>query len=197
MSDKAHMRKAELDISKKRIVQLHRILDGHLAKCLLAEIDAELVASQAAESEACDKLDEARKTIQALRQKLADAYNQRDEARKYGCPFPFKRRTECESDVRQLQQTRSLRSAKPTQRRETMNVNCVNERIPLQDLNDGDAFVDRDVYWIKTDHRVNKQADDKVGVVDLGSGSFVVWSGSVRVQRMPDLTVVNGDPVTK
>ena len=78
-----------------------------------------------------------------------------------------------------------------------MNVNCVNERIPLQDLNDGDAFVDRDVYWIKTDHRVNKQADDKVGVVDLGSGSFVVWSGSVRVQRMPDLTVVNGAPVAK
>ena len=80
MNAEAHMRKAELDISKKRIVQLHRILE----------------------------------TIKSLRQKLADAYNQRDEARKVAeCPFPFKRRTECESDVRQLQQTRSLRSATP------------------------------------------------------------------------------------
>ena len=72
-----------------------------------------LVASQTTESEACDLLAEARKKIKSLRQLLADAYYQRDEARKYGCPFPFKRRTECESDVRQLQQTRSLRSATP------------------------------------------------------------------------------------
>ena len=73
-----------------------------------------LVASQTAESEAYDKLAEARKTIKSLRKKLVDAYNQRDEARKVAaCPFPFKR-FECESDVRQLQQTRSLRSAKPT-----------------------------------------------------------------------------------
>ena len=115
MNAEAHMRKAELDISKKRIVQLHRILGGHLARRFIAEIEAELVASQTAESEACDKLTEARKTIKSLRKKLADAYNQRDEARKVAeCPFPFKRRTECESDVRQLQQTRSLRSARPT-----------------------------------------------------------------------------------
>ena len=84
------------------------------AKKAEARCAAEVVASQTAEAEAYAKLDEARKTIQALRQKLADAYNQRDEARKVAaCPFPFKR-TECESDVRQLQQTRSLRSAKPT-----------------------------------------------------------------------------------
>ena len=84
------------------------------ARALAEERGAvELVASQAAESEACDKLDEARKTIQALRQKLADAYNQRDACKVAACLFPFKR-TECESDMRQLQQTRSLRSAKPT-----------------------------------------------------------------------------------
>ena len=99
MNAEAHMRKAELD----------------LVKCLLAEIDAELVASQTAESEAYDKLAEARKTIKSLRKKLVAAYNQRDEARKVAeCPFPFKRRTECEVDLRQLQQTRSLRSARST-----------------------------------------------------------------------------------
>ena len=115
MNAEAHMRKAELDISKERIAQLQRIIDGHLAKCLLANIEAELVASQTAESEACDKLTEARKTIKSLRKKLADAYNQRDEERRVAeCPFPFKRRTECEVDLRQLQQTRSLRSARPT-----------------------------------------------------------------------------------
>ena len=85
------------------------------ARALAEERGAvELVASQTAESEAYDKLAEARKTIKWLRKKLVAAYNQRDEARKVAeCPFPFKRRTECESDVRQLQQTRSLRSATP------------------------------------------------------------------------------------
>ena len=84
------------------------------AKKAEARCAAEVVASQTAEAEAYAKLDEARKTSKSLRQKLADAYNQRDEARKVAaCPFPFKRRTECEVDLRQLQQTRSLRSATP------------------------------------------------------------------------------------
>ena len=78
-----------------------------------------------------------------------------------------------------------------------MNVNYVNEPIPLQDLNDGDAFVDCGAYWIKTDHRGDEQANDQVGVVELGSGSFAVWFGSEKVLHMPSLIVGNGDPVAK
>ena len=77
-----------------------------------------------------------------------------------------------------------------------MNVDIVRETMLLRDLDDGDAFAASGGYWIKTDHRGDEEAD-RVGVVELGSGSFRVWSGSVRVQRMPDLTVCNGDPVTK
>ena len=78
-----------------------------------------------------------------------------------------------------------------------MNVDIVRETIPLRDLDDGDAFEDCGTYWIKTDYRGDKHADDPVGVVDLGSGSFRVWCGSEKVLRMPDLTVCNGDSVAK
>ena len=78
-----------------------------------------------------------------------------------------------------------------------MNVDIVSETMPLRDLNDGDAFEVYGAYWIKTDHRGDEQANDQVGVVELGSGSFAVWFGSEKVLHMPDLTVCNGDPVTK
>ena len=84
-----------------------------------------------------------------------------------------------------------------------MNVDIVRETMLLRALNDGDAFEDRGTYWVKTDwsrlayYRGDEKSDDQVGVVDLGSGSFRVWCGSTKVLRMPDLTVGNGDPVTK
>ena len=78
-----------------------------------------------------------------------------------------------------------------------MNVDIVRETMLLRALNDGDAFEDRGTYWIKTDHRGDEKADDLVGVVELGSGYFREWNANTKVQHMPSLTVVNGDPVAK
>ena len=77
-----------------------------------------------------------------------------------------------------------------------MNVDIVSETMPLRDLDDGDAFEDRGIYWIKTDF-LETEKPDWVGVVGLDTGSFEVWLGSVKVQHMPSLTVGNGDPVAK